>query len=187
MAINREESLGCHKERRSRKVNILGMVLPWWARWARWAVLAALVIAVGLTVWIKGVSHGEAKIQAKWDQEKLAQEQAYAMVLSKHIQAEADLKQQAQTQTGAFNAQVSNLRARSAALAAELLKRAKRPANGVPAPTAATGPACLCTGAQLYFEDADAFRGEAASAAIVGAERDDCVTRYHDAQKALTK
>src|ERR1700690_563635 len=187
MAINREESLGCHKERRSRKVNILGMVLPWWARWARWAVLAALVIAVGLTVWIKGVSHGEAKIQAKWDQEKLAQEQAYAMVLSKHIQAEADLKQQAQTQTGAFNAQVSNLRARSAALAAELLKRTARPANGVPAPTAATGSACLSTGAGLFADDANFLAGYASSAAVIGSELNDCVTRYHDAQKALTK
>ena len=34
--------------------------------------IALAVLAAGTALWFKGVSHGEAKIQAKWDAEKAA-------------------------------------------------------------------------------------------------------------------
>lgn len=76
------------------------------------------------------------------------------------------------------------LAARADALARELRNRPERPAAGS-ATAAAAAPAAGATGAGLYRPDAEFLAGEAAAAARIAVERDECRAQYDAAREAL--
>jgi hypothetical protein len=95
------------------------------------------------------------------------------------FQAASDNRKEANEKQRALAARVADLRS-------QLRNRPERPAPGSEVAPAACPGSCG-TGAGLYREDSTFLVGEAASAAQVGVERDQCRSQYSAAREALSK
>lgn len=120
-----------------------------------------------------------AKLQAQREQQR-ADDERYARAV------EGQLRDTAAAIQKESHDQEQALQSRVAGLLGQLRNRPERPAPGSPA-AAASAPSGGATGAGLYREDGQFLAREAASAALIGAERDACRQQYEAAEEALKK
>jgi len=118
----------------------------------------------------------------------LAREQSYALNLLRAQQTEQALNDRATLVQKENHAAVKSLDRRVADLVERLrIERTPRPAALALRPDAPlAGAAASRTGAGLHWEDSQFLVGEAASAARIGLERDQCRALYDAARQTLS-
>lgn len=151
-------------------------------------LITAILIFAGWAIRESALDAGRAEIQAKWDQQRIADGaatvQAYRQARAREqaLQFTADKLRQEKT------LEIRHLSAARDAALRELRNRDERPAVGSDAAAAAdpagAGPAASCTGAQLWKQDAEFLVREAARADEVRASLIECRAAY-DAAKGV--
>jgi hypothetical protein len=170
-----------------------------WLRTARWTITAiVLALLVGYIGFQKlEIARIEIDLAHARNEITLKDNQIKTMVAAHALQREADQKQARDTERELVDsandirkkadATEQSLRARADDLARKLQPRASRPSgsanSGAVAPAA--GAAAGGTGAGLYREDGLFLAGEAASAARIAGERDECRRLYDEAREKL--
>lgn len=142
--------------------------------------VVAIVMAYGVGHW-QGDDAGQAKVQAKWDQEKAKLAEEYASNVAKMRE-----KEQAMTEASAVimekkNHELREINARAIALSNSLRQRPERTeSSNVSSAAASSADSEWCTGARLYRQHAEAFAREAAIAAELQIELQNCKKQYDD-------
>ncbi len=148
-------------------------------------IAAALAIA-GWAIHASGLDAGRAEIQAKWNQQRIADTAATVQAAmqartSEHAaQIAADRIRQEKTR------EIADLNRRHAALVDSLRHRTDRPADYLPATAQAadTGPAAGCGADQLFRQDAAVALGIARDADLVRIALQQCHAQYQAAADA---
>lgn len=149
-------------------------------------LLAAILAAAGWAIHETGLAAGQAEIQAKWDQRRIADAAAtmhaaiQARAREQAAQLAADRIRQEKTR------EIADLNRRHAALVDSLRHRSDRPADYLPAAAQAadTGPAAGCGANQLFRQDAAVALGIARDADLVRIALQQCHAQYHAAADA---
>lgn len=102
-------------------------------------------------------------------------------------QREADLQTFVDTQRKEKTDEINRLRSDHAAALDRLRNRPERPASSanLPAPASDGTPAAGCTGAQLYRQDGQVFRGESLRAETIRLELRACYEQYDKARSVI--
>jgi hypothetical protein len=153
----------------------LTSLIPWPWRFLAFAALIAAAMGFG---YVKGVEHGDAKLEAY----KVAQQKAIDAQVAKAAQTTADLKSDALILEGVKNDEIKAIQSRLAAALADSLR--ERTARRPDLPTVAASCAGV-SGAQLAGGDADFLSRYAADAATIQAALDQCRGQYERARQAL--
>lgn len=149
-------------------------------------LITAILAIAGWAIRASSLDAGRAEIQAKWDQQRIADAAATVQVnlqaraREQALQFAADKIRQEKTH------EIRHLSAARDAALRELRNRDERPAVGGNAPAAnpaGAGPAASCTGAQLYRPDAEFLVWEAARADEVRAHLSECRAAYESARE----
>lgn len=147
--------------------------------------IAAVIIALAcFGAYKRGLHHGEAKIQAKWDAERAAIAQATQQAMQERIAAEEQLRRQADEQQKTYQARIARLAAERDDLLRSVRQRPSRDSGGDMPGATATGGA-RCTGAELHREDAEFLVGEAERADAIAGQLSACVAQYQAARDAI--
>lgn len=152
------------------------------------ALLIAVVLAVaGWAIHTSGLAAGRAEIQAKWDEQRIADTAANVQAILQARAREQDLQSTADQIRQEKTHEIHRLSAARDAALRELRNRDERPAVGshaaADADPAGAGPAASCTGAQLYRPDAEFLVWEAARADEVRAHLSECRAAYGAARE----
>lgn len=147
-------------------------------------VLAGIgVLALLVLVYFKGVSHGKASVQAKWDSEKAAQIIALDAAKDKIRQAERQLQANADKARKEKDYEIGRIKRNYDSIVAGLRQRASR--SDVKLSSGSGNSESGCTGAQLSREDAEFLVGEAARADQLSAELIACYATYDDVRNKI--
>lgn len=150
--------------------------------------LAALILALAcFGAYKRGLHHGEAKVQAKWDSERTAIMQAAQQAIQERIAAEEQLRRQADEQQKTYQQKITRLTADRDALLRSVRERPSRDSGGDVPGTAAAGDRAGCTGGELYREDAGFLVGEAERADRLAEQLSACVSQYQAAREAIVE
>lgn len=129
---------------------------------------------------------GAASVQAKWDEEKIAQAEATAKVATAALETTKDLQAKADKRQEQANAQIKTLNASLATAIAGLSNRPSRPSQGdLPRDPTTGGSVPVCTPSKLYREDASVLIGLAGEADRLRIKLVQCQDAYAAARKAL--
>ena len=154
----------------------------------RVAIAAVILVIACFGAYKRGLHHGEAKIQAKWDSERTAIMQAAQQAIQERIAAEEQLRRQADEQQKTYQQKITRLTADRDALLRSVRERPSRDSGGDVPGTAAAGDRCAgCTGAGLSREDAEFLVGEAARADRIAEQLSACVAQYEAAREAVKR
>ena len=150
-------------------------------------LIAAALAVAGWAIHENGLAAGRAEIQARWDQQRIADAAAtvqaamQARAREQAAQHAADRIRQEKTR------EIADLNRRhAAALADSLRHRPDRPADYLPATAqaAGTGPAAGCGADQLFQQDAAMALGIARDADLVRIALQQCHAQYQAAADA---
>ncbi len=138
--------------------------------------VVAIVMAYGVGHW-QGDDAGQAKVQAKWDQEKAKLAEEYASSVAKMRE-----KEQAMTEASAAimekkNHELREINARATALSNSLRDRPNRTEGSGVSQTPGTGQSG-CTGKELYREDGAVLIGIAREADELRLALKQCYAQY---------
>lgn len=149
-------------------------------------LIAAILAAAGWAIHASGLAAGRSEIQARWDQQRIADAAAtvhdtmQARAREQALQSTADRIRKEKTY------EIRHLSAVRDAALRELRNRDERPAVGSHAATdqdtSGAGSAASCTGAQLYRSNAEFLVWEAARADEVRAHLSECRAAYEAAR-----
>ena len=168
----------------------------WPLRWVPmgvWGVAALMVAALAAGCAWYGYSMGRqagmAQVQAAWDAERLATQQAQAEELMKARQREQALQAMVDRQRRAHREEVDRIVREHAVLVDGLRDRPDSPGGGgVPeGADAGAGSAGWCTGARLYRDHAAAFAGESALAAQLQSALRTCLADRAEIERRLNR
>lgn len=151
----------------------------------RIAIIAIVVALACFGAYRRGVSHGESRVQAKWDSERTAIMQAAQQAIQERIAAEEQLRRQADEQQKTYQQKITRLTADRDALLRSVRERPSRDSGGDVPGTAAAGDRSGCTGSELYREDAEFLVGEAERADRIAEQLTACVAQYQAARDAI--
>lgn len=151
----------------------------------RIAIAAVILVIACFGAYKRGLHHGEAKIQAKWDAERAAIARATQQAMQERIAAEEQLRRQADEQQKTYQQKITRLTADRDALLRSVRERPSRDSGGDVPGTAAAGDRAGCTGAGLSREDAEFLVGEAARADRIAEQLSACVAQYEAARDAI--
>jgi hypothetical protein len=150
-------------------------------------LIAAILAVASWAIHGFGLAAGRAEVQAKWNQQRIADAAAnvqaaiQARAREQALQSTADKIRQEKTR------EIRHLSAARDAALRELRNRDERPAGNVQLAAndqaAGTGPAASCTGAQLYRSDAEFLVWEAARADEVRVHLGECRAAYDAARE----
>lgn len=150
-------------------------------------LIAAILATAGWAIHGFGLAAGRAEVQAKWDQQRIADASAtvqaalQARAREQSAQFAADRIRQEKTR------EIADLNRRhAAALADSLRHRPDRPTDYLPATAqaAGTGPAAGCGADQLFRQDAAVALGIARDADLVRIALRQCHAQYQAAGDA---
>ena len=146
---------------------------------------AATLVFAGWAIHESGLDAGRAEIQAKWDQQRIADAAATVQANLQARAREQDLQFAANKIRQEKTHEIRHLSAARDAALRELRNRDERPTVGshAAADPAGAGPAASCTGAQLYRPDAEFLVWEAARADEVRAHLSECRAAYESARE----
>ncbi len=151
----------------------------------RIAIAAVILVIACFGAYKRGLHHGEAKIQAKWDAERAAIAQATQQAMQERIAAEEQLRRQADEQQKTYQQRIARLAAERNALLDSVRNRPARDRGDDMPGAAAAGDRSGCTGAELYREDATFLVGEAERADRLAEQLTACVAQYQAARDAI--
>lgn len=154
------------------------------------AAVACVTFAAGLLgyVYLEGRESGRQEVQARWNAEKTRQAEELTRLEQQARKREQDLQTAVDTLRQEKTDEANRLAAQYAAAVERLRDRPQRPAA---ASTPAPAPACprvaapVCTGQQLYREDAGFLVGEAARADRLRIDLAQCLGAYNSAREQL--
>lgn len=153
----------------------------------RIAIAAVILVIACFGAYKRGLHHGEAKIQAKWDAERAAIAQATQQAMQERIAAEEQLRRQADEQQKTYQQRIARLAAERNALLDSVRNRPARDRGDDMPGAAAAGDSAGCTGAELYREDATFLVGEAERADRLAEQLTACVAQYEAAREAVKR
>jgi hypothetical protein len=151
----------------------------------RIAIAAVILVIACFGAYKRGLHHGEAKIQAKWDAERAAIAQATQQAMQERIAAEEQLRRQADEQQKTYQQKIARLAAERNALLDSVRNRPARDRGSDVPGAAAAGDRAGCTGTDLYREDAGFLVGEAERADRIAEQLTACVVQYQAARDAI--
>lgn len=151
----------------------------------RIAIIAIVVALACFAAYRRGVSHGESRVQAKWDSERTAIMQAAQQAIQERIAAEEQLRRQADEQQKTYQQKIARLAAERNALLDSVRNRPARDRGSDVPGAAASGDSAGCTGSELYREDAEFLVGEAERADRIAEQLTACVAQYQAARDAI--
>lgn len=150
-------------------------------------LIAAILAIAGWAIHESGLDAGRAEIQAKWDQQRIADAAATVQANLQARAREQDLQFAADKIRQEKTHEIRHLSASRDAALRELRHRDERPDVGshaaADADPAGAGPVASCTGAQLFRSDAEFLVWEAARADEVRAHLSECRAAYDAAQE----
>lgn len=148
--------------------------------------IAAVILALAcFGAYKRGLHHGEAKIQEKWDAERAAIAQATQQAMQERIAAEEQLRRQADEQQKTYQQRIARLAAERNALLDSVRNRPARDRGDDMPGATATGGGAGCTGAELYRDDAEFLIREAQRADQLAEQLSACVAQYQAARDAI--
>lgn len=153
----------------------------------RIAIAAVILVIACFGAYKRGLHHGEAKIQAKWDAERAAIARATQQAMQERIAAEEQLRRRADEQQKTYQQKIARLAAERNALLDSVRNRPARDRGGDVPGAAAAGDRAGCTGAGLSREDAEFLVGEAARADRIAEQLSACVAQYEAAREAAKR
>lgn len=151
----------------------------------RVAIAAVILVIACFGAYKRGLHHGEAKIQAKWDAERAAIAQATQQAMQERIAAEEQLRRQVDEQQKTYQQKIARLAAERNALLDSVRNRPSRDRGSDVPGAAAAGDRSGCTGSELYREDAEFLVGEAERADRIAEQLTACVAQYQAARDAI--
>ena len=150
-------------------------------------LIAAILAIAGWAIHESGLSSGRAEIQARWDQQRIADAAATAQAVIRARAREQAAQHAADRIRQEKTREIADLNRRhAAALADSLRHRPDRPADHLPATAQAadTGPAAGCSADQLFRQDAAVALGIARDADLVRIALQQCHAQYQAAADA---
>lgn len=143
--------------------------------------VVAVVLAYGVGHW-QGDDAGQAKIQAKWDQERAKLAEEYAANVTAMREKEQAMQGNADKLRQEKDREIREINAKSIALANSLRDRPNRSEGSGVSQTPGTGQSG-CTGKDLYKQDGEFLIGIAREADELRIALKQCYAQY----EALTK
>ena len=143
--------------------------------------VVAVVLAYGVGHW-QGDDAGQAKIQAKWDQERAKLAEEYAANVTAMREKEQAMQGNADKLRQEKDREIREINAKSIALANSLRDRPNRTEGSGVSQTPGTGQSG-CTGKDLYKQDGEFLIGIAREADELRIALKQCYAQY----EALTK
>lgn len=150
-------------------------------------LIAAALAVAGWAIHENGLAAGRAEIQARWDQQRIADAAATVQAAMQARAREQALQSTADKIRQEKNREIADLNRRhAAALADSLRHRSNRPADYLPttAQAAQPGPATGCGADQLFRQDAAMALGIARDADLVRIALQQCHAQYQAAGDA---
>jgi hypothetical protein len=136
----------------------------------------AVVCAYGVGHW-QGDDAGQAKVQAKWDQERAKLAEEYAANVTAMREKEQAMQSNADKLRQEKDIEIRNLNARSIALSNSLRERPNRTESSGVSQTPGAGQSG-CTGKELYREDGNVLIGIAREADELRLALKQCYSQY---------
>lgn len=136
----------------------------------------AVVLAYGVGHW-QGDDAGQAKIQAKWDQERAKLAEEYAANVTAMREKEQAMQGNADKLRQEKDREIREINAKSIALANSLRDRPNRTEGSGVSQTPGTGQSG-CTGKELYKQDGEFLIGIAREADELRAALKQCYAQY---------
>jgi hypothetical protein len=143
--------------------------------------VVAVVLAYGVGHW-QGDDAGQAKVQAKWDQERAKLAEEYAANVTAMREKEQAMQGNADKLRQEKDREIREINAKSIALANSLRDRPNRSEGSGVSQTPGTGQSG-CTGKDLYKQDGEFLIGIAREADELRIALKQCYAQY----EALTK
>ena len=143
--------------------------------------VVAVVLAYSVGHW-QGDDAGQAKIQAKWDQERAKLAEEYAANVTAMREKEQAMQGNADKLRQEKDREIREINAKSIALANSLRDRPNRTEGSGVSQTPGTGQSS-CTGKELYRQDSEFLIGIAREADELRIALKQCYAQY----EALTK
>lgn len=141
----------------------------------------AVVFAYGLGHW-QGDDAGQAKVQAKWDQERAKLAEEYAANVNAMRQKEQEMQGSADKLRQEKDREIREINARSIALANSLRDRPTRTEGSGMSEASGSGQGG-CTGKDLYREDGAVLIGIAREADEIRAALKQCYDQYESIRR----
>jgi hypothetical protein len=138
--------------------------------------VVAVVLAYGVGHW-QGDDAGQAKIQAKWDQERAKLAEDYAANVTAMREKEQAMQGNADKLRQEKDREIREINAKSIALANSLRDRPNRTEGSGVSQTPGTGQSG-CTGKELYKQDGEFLIGIAREADELRAALKQCYAQY---------
>jgi hypothetical protein len=138
--------------------------------------VVAVVLAYGVGHW-QGDDAGQAKIQAKWDQERAKLAEEYAANVTAMREKEQAMQGNADKLRQEKDREIREINAKSIALANSLRDRPNRTEGSGVSQTPGTGQSG-CTGKELYKQDGEFLIGIAREADELRAALKQCYAQY---------
>jgi hypothetical protein len=136
----------------------------------------AVICAYGVGHW-QGDDAGQAKVQAKWDQERAKLAEEYAANVTAMREKEQAMQSNADKLRQEKDIEIRNLNARSIALSNSLRERPNRTESSGVSQTPGAGQSG-CTGKELYREDGNVLIGIAREADELRLALKQCYSQY---------
>ena len=153
--------------------------------WGVWVVAAVLAVAGLQTLRLGYAETKYANLETRIANRDAERERERGQDLILARQTESELTTAADTARQEKNEAIKNADRRVAAIHDSLRNRTERPQPGSSGTTPVASAGAGATGAGLYREDGFFLAGEAAAAAQIGLDRDQCYVLYSKARDAL--